>query len=122
MTRPLFAQQGGRFENRERAKLSPSRETMDRAQLRTEGVAFGRILQTGYKSVVMYNSDHPAVERAIQQAYDSLKGLLQHMPQLIFGFMNNRLLLNDFLTSEPSLRLLDTEFNRRGIAAVTFLT
>jgi hypothetical protein len=95
---------------------------MDRAQLKTEGVAFGRNLQTGYKSVVMYSVDHPAVERAIQQAYNSLNSLLQYMPQLIFGFMNGRLLLNDFLTGEPTLRMLELEFTRRGIAAVTFLT
>lgn len=95
---------------------------MDRTQLRAEGVAFGRSLQTGYKSLLMYSADHPAVERATQSAYDSLGALLQHMPQLIFGFMNGRLLLNDLLTSEPTLRLLDAEFARRGIAAVTFMT
>ena len=94
---------------------------MDRTQLKTEGVAFGRVLQAGYKSVVMYSGAHPAVERAAQQAYDTLNTMLQYMPQMIFGFMNGRLLLNDFLTSEPTLRLLDAEFNRRGIAAVTFM-
>jgi HEAT repeats len=94
---------------------------MDRTQLKTEGVAFGRVLQTGHKSVVMYSGDHPAVERAAQQAFEALNSMLQYMPQLIFGFMNGRLLLNDFLTSEPTLRLLDAEFARRGIAAVTFM-
>jgi hypothetical protein len=94
---------------------------MDRTQLKTEGVAFGRSLQTAYKSVVMYSMDHPAVERAVQQAYDILRVLLQHLPQLIFGFMNRRLLLNDFLTDEPSLRLLETELTKRCITAVTFL-
>lgn len=95
---------------------------MDRTQLRADGVAFGRSLQTGYKSMLMYSADHPAVERATQHAYDCLGGLLQYMPQLIFGFMNGRLLLNDLLTSEPTLRLLDAEFARRSIAAVTFMT
>ncbi|HTU02466.1 MAG TPA: hypothetical protein VMG58_11645, partial [Candidatus Sulfotelmatobacter sp.] len=94
---------------------------MDRAQFKADGVAFGRNFQTAYKSAVMYSIEHPAVSRAVQQAYDSLVPLLQQLPQLIFGFMNRRLLLNDFLTDEPSLRLLETELTRRGIAAVTFL-
>ncbi len=95
---------------------------MDRAQLKIDGVAFGRALQTAYKTAVMYSVEHPAVDRALQQAHESLQPLLQQMPQLIFGFMNRRLLLNDLLTDEPTLRLLDTEITRRGIAAVTFLT
>lgn len=93
---------------------------MERAQIKAHGLAFGRSVNTAFKSVVMYSVEHPAAARVVEQAYAHLAALLQTMPQFTFGFLNNRLLLHDLLTDEPSLRPMEADFTRRGIAAVTF--
>jgi hypothetical protein len=93
---------------------------MDRAQLKTLGLAFGRSIYSAFKTVVMYSVDHPASERALQQAYDTLSALLAQAPQFTFGFLNHRLILNDLLTDEPLLRPFEAELTRRGIATITF--
>jgi HEAT repeat protein len=94
---------------------------MDKAQIKTQGLAFGRSVQTAFKTVVMYSVDHPAAGKALQQAYDTLNTLLQLSPQFTFGYTDHRILLNDLLTDDPILVQLESEFTRRGIAAITFL-
>jgi len=94
---------------------------MDKAQIKTQGLAFGRSVQTAFKTVVMYSVDHPAAGKALQQAYDTLNTLLQSSPQFTFGYTDHRILLNDLLTDDPILVQLESEFTRRGIAAITFL-
>ena len=94
---------------------------MDKAQLKAQGLTFGRSVQTAFKAVVMYSVDHPAAGKAVEQAYDALRNLLQLAPQFTFGFSDHRVLLNDLLTDDPLLGQLQGEFARRGIAAVTFL-
>jgi len=54
---------------------------MDKTQIKTQGLAFGRSVQTAFKTVVMYSVDHPAAGKALQQAYDTLNTLLQLSPQ-----------------------------------------
>ena len=94
---------------------------MDKAQLKAQGLTFGRSVQTAFKAVVMYSVDHPAAGKAVEQAYDALHNLLQLAPQFTFGFSDHRVLLNDLLTDDPLLGQLQGEFARRGIAALTFL-
>jgi HEAT repeat protein len=94
---------------------------MDKSQLKTQGLAFGRSVQTAFKTVVMYSVDHPVAGKALQQAYTILNGLLQLTPQLTFGYTDRRILLNDLLTDDPIVLQLEAEFTRRGIAALTFL-
>jgi HEAT repeat protein len=104
--------------------LAPARvESMDKAQLKTQGIALGYSIQTALKMVVMYSADHPAAARALELAYDGLnKLLLAPLPQFTIGFLNHRLVLNDLSTDDSSLSGLEAEFTRRSLAAITFLS
>lgn len=94
---------------------------MDKAQLKAQGLTFGRSVQTAFKAVVMDSVDHPAAGKAVEQAYDALRNLLQLAPQFAFGFSDHRVLLNDLLTEDPLLGQQQGEFARRGFTALTFL-
>jgi hypothetical protein len=92
----------------------------DRAQLKTQGLALGRSLQMTLKTAIMYSVDHPAVERVLQEAYNSLNKLVRQTREFTLGFMNNRVLLNNFLVEDDALAQLEAEFAKRSIAGVTF--
>jgi len=95
---------------------------MDKTQLKTQGLAFGRSVQTAFKTVVMYSVDHPAGrKKRFSRPTTPLNSLLQAAPQFTFGYTEHRILLNDLLTDDPILVQLEAEFTRRGIAALTFL-
>ena len=93
---------------------------MNQQQLKTQGLAFGRSLQTGLKTVIMYSVDHPTADRAVQQAFDYLNRLVQLTQQFTFGFLNQRVLINNILTEDVALGQLELEFAKRGVAGVTF--
>lgn len=93
---------------------------IEKNQLKIQGLAFGRSLQTALKNIIMYSLEHPAAERALQQAFASLNNLVKQTQQFTFGFANHRVLLNNLLTDDSSLEHVDSEFERRDIAAVTF--
>ena len=95
---------------------------LEKAQLKSQGLAFGRSLQTTLKTVIMYTVDHPAAENALQQAFTSLNNLIKQMPQFVFGFLNQRVLLNNLLTEDVALGQLEIEFGKRGIATIAFST
>jgi HEAT repeat protein len=95
---------------------------MDKAQLKSQGLVFGRSLQTTLKTVIMYTEDHPAAEKALQQSFTSLNNLVKQMPQFTFGFLNQRVLINNILTEDVVLGQLEVEFGKRGIATITFST
>ncbi len=92
----------------------------EKAQLKSEGLAFGHSLQSTFKTVIMYSVDHPAAARAASQMYDSLTKILSKAQQFTFGFLNKRVLINELLTDDGSLAQLESEFFRRGIGAITF--
>jgi hypothetical protein len=94
--------------------------TDEKAQLKQQGLAFGRQLQTVLKSVAMYSVEHPAIERGLQQAFASLNALVKQAGQFTIGFVNHRLLVGSILTDDESLAQLEAEFTRRGIGTVTF--
>lgn len=81
---------------------------------------FARGLQMTVKTAVMFTVDHKSVERPIQQSFELLNTLLKEVGQFTFGFVDNQVMLNNLLTTDPSLRHLETEFLKRGITAVTF--
>src|SRR5207245_217342 len=56
----------------------------------------------------------------IQQSIQLLNHLLKEAGQFTFGFVDNQIMLNNLLTTDASLRHLETEFLKRGVAAVTF--
>jgi len=92
----------------------------DKAALKREGLAFATSLQSLLRTVGMYSVDHPAAERVLQQAFNQLHALLKQTREFTLGFVNQRLLLNQTLTSEGAAGPLAAEFSRRGIGAVTF--
>lgn len=92
----------------------------DRNQLKVQGLAFGRSLQMVLKTVIMYSVDHPAVEKVLQQTYAALQNLARQTQQFTFGFVNQRVLVGNILTDDSTLRQLELEFSKRGIAAVAF--
>ena len=63
---------------------------VDKNQLKTQGLAFGRNLQRAYKIVLLYSPDHAGAQDALQQAYAKLTELLKLSPQFTFGFFNQR--------------------------------
>ena len=93
---------------------------VDKNQIKTQGLVFGRNLQRAYKIVLLYTPDHAGAQDALQQAYSKLTELLKLSPQFTFGFFNQRVLLNDLLTADPALAALQADFSKRNIAAVTF--
>src|SRR5215470_15199344 len=89
-------------------------------QLKTLGLRFARALQMTVKTAVLFTVEHKSVERPIQQSFQFLNNLLKETGQFTFGFVDNQIILNNLLTTDTSLRQLETEFLKRGIAAVTF--
>jgi len=78
--------------------------------LKRQGLAFGRDLQRGFKIAQLYTPTHSAAEAPLQQIYASLDSILKQTRQFTFGFLNQRVLLNNILTLDNSLASLETEF------------
>ncbi len=68
----------------------------------------------------MFSADHPSLERPLEQSFNFLNDLLKQTGQLTIGFVDNQVLINSVLTTEPGLAQLQKEFLKRGIAAFTF--
>lgn len=93
---------------------------LDSKQIKTLGLRFARALQTTIKTVGVFTVDHKSAERPIQQSFLLLNNLLKESGQFTFGFIDNQVMLNNLLTSDTTLRHLETEFLKRGVAAITF--
>jgi hypothetical protein len=89
-------------------------------QLKALGLRFARALQMTVKTAVMFTVEHQSVQRPILQSFQFLNTLLKETGQFTFGFVDNQVMLNNLLTADSSLRQLETEFLKRGVAAVTF--
>jgi HEAT repeat protein len=92
----------------------------DNKQVKALGLRFARALQMTLKTAVMFTVEHKSVERPTQQSFLLLNNLLKESGQFTFGFIDNQVMLNNLLTTDTTLRALETEFLKRGIAAVTF--
>src|SRR5438067_2428277 len=92
----------------------------DNKQIKALGLRFARALQMTLKTAVMFTVEHKSVERPTQQSFLLLNNLLKETGQFTFGFIDNQVMLNNLLTTDTKLRSLETEFLKRGIAAVTF--
>src|SRR5579884_2836350 len=92
----------------------------DNKQIKGLGLRFARALQMTVKTAIMFTVQHKSVERPIQQSFELLNTLLKEVGQFTFGFVDNQIILNNLLTPDPSLNHLQTEFLKRGFAAVTF--
>jgi HEAT repeats len=93
---------------------------LDKKQLKTQGLRFARSLQTLVKMVNMFSVDHKSVAGMLRRTYDLLNPLVKQVRYLTLGFVEQRVLLNNILTAEDSLKPLENEFLKRGIGAVTF--
>jgi len=93
---------------------------LDTKQLKTLGIRFGRSFQMALRTSVMFSADHPSLERPLEQSFNFLNDLLKQTGQLTIGFVDNQVLINSVLTTEPGLAQLQKEFLKRGIAAFTF--
>ncbi len=93
---------------------------LDGQQLKSLGLRFARALQMTIKTAVMFTVEHKSVQRPIEQSFQFLNHLLKEAGQFTFGFIDNQVMLNNLLTTDTSLRHIETEFLKRGIAAVTF--
>src|SRR5260370_3693951 len=93
---------------------------LDGKQLKTLGLRFARALHMTIKTAVMFTVEDKSVERPIQQSFQLLNHLLKEAGQFTFGFVDNQVMLNNLLTTDTSLRHLEIEFLKRGVAAVTF--
>src|SRR5262249_13060896 len=93
---------------------------LDSKQVKALGLRFARALQTTVKTAGVFTIEHKSCERPIQQSFLLLNNMLKEVGQFTFGFVDNQVLLNNLLTSDPSLRNLETEFLKRGVAAITF--
>src|SRR5258708_8813543 len=89
-------------------------------QLKALGLRFARALEMTVKTAVMFTVEHQSVQRPVLQSFQFLNSLLKETGHFTFGFVDNQVMLNNVLTSDTTLRHLETEFLKRGIAAVTF--
>ncbi len=86
-----------------------------------DGLAFGRALQLVLKQCAIYSSSHPSIQQPLQKAYGLLCESLRGATQLTFGFAGSRVLINNLVTTDSSVRGLRQEFNQRGIAGIVLL-
>lgn len=93
---------------------------LDSKQIKVLGLRFARALQTTVKTAGVFTIEHKSCERPIQQSFLLLNNMQKEVGSFTFGFVDNQVLLNNLLTQETALRGLETEFLKRGIAAITF--
>src|SRR5919109_2757710 len=93
---------------------------VDKNKLKLEGLKYGRLLQSVYRLAAMFTVVHRAADGAVKQSYEALNLIVRTVNQFTFGFFDHRVLLNNVLTPDKTLRILENEFSKRGLAAVTF--
>ena len=93
---------------------------LERNQLKSQGIRFALSLQMLFKNATMFSADHPAASRSFHQSFDFLNVLVKETGEFTVGFVDQRVMLNNILTSERSLTHLENEFLKRGIGAITF--
>src|SRR5258708_27800482 len=92
----------------------------DKKHFKEQGIRFARSLQTLVKMVMMFSADHQSSAGMLERSYALLNPLVQQLRHLTVGFVERRILLNNILTDEDSLKPLEHEFLKRGIRAITF--
>jgi hypothetical protein len=93
---------------------------LDKKQFKVQGLRFARSLQMLVKMVNLFSADHQSASGLLRRSYDQLNPLLKQMRYFTCGFVDQRVLLNNILTVDDSLKPLENEFLKRGIGAVTF--
>ena len=93
---------------------------LDKKQLKVQGLRYARSLQVVMRTVVMLSIDHRVASGPLQVSFDSLNSLLKETGRFTLGFVENRIMLNNLLTTDAGLVQLENEFLKRGYGAVTF--
>jgi histone H3/H4 len=93
---------------------------LDSKQLKSQGLRFARSLQIAIKTAMLFTVEHKTMDGPIRQSFQFLNNMLKESGQFTFGFVDDQVMLNNLLTTDDSLRQLETEFLKRGITAVTF--
>ncbi|HYL93832.1 MAG TPA: hypothetical protein VEW69_11830, partial [Alphaproteobacteria bacterium] len=93
---------------------------VEKNQIKTLGLRFARSLQMIVKMVNMFSAEHKSASGLMQRSYDQLNSLVKQTRHITIGFVDNRVLINNILTADDSLKPLEKELLRRGIGAVTF--
>jgi len=93
---------------------------MDPKQIKVQGLRYGRSLQTLVRIVSVFSLDHPNAVGPTQQSFEMLNSLVKQTRSFTFGFVDQRVMLNNVLTDDPNLQMLENEFLKRGFGAVKF--
>lgn len=93
---------------------------LDKKQLKVQGLRYARSLQVVMRTVVMLSINHRVTAGPLQVSFDSLNNLLKETGRFTLGFVENRIMLNNLLTTDPGLVQLENDFLKRGYGAVTF--
>jgi HEAT repeat protein len=93
---------------------------LDPKHLKVQGLRYGRSLQMLVRICSVFSVDHPSAIAPAQNSFDTLNALLKQAREFSFGFVDNRVVLNNILTAEPGLHNLENEFLKRGVGAVKF--
>jgi hypothetical protein len=93
---------------------------LDKNQVKQIGLRYARSLQTLLKTAIMFSPSHTAVNAPLQLSFDQLNDIVKQLRQFTIGFVDQRVMVNNILTTEPTLKTLENEFLKRGVGAVTF--
>ena len=88
--------------------------------IKSLGLQFSRAFQIAIKTAAVFPAEHKSSERPILQSFEFLSQLTASVGQFTLGFIDSQVMLNNVLTSDPSLRPLETECTKRGVAALKF--
>lgn len=94
--------------------------SVEKSAFKALGQRYGRGLYSAIKMATLFSAQHDNSARPIQQSFDALVELLKGNSKLTFGFVDQRVLINHILTSDPTLEPLQKEFFKRGIGGLIF--
>ncbi len=92
----------------------------DANQTKAVGLKYARSLQTLLKTAIMFSPGHAAVNQPLQHSFDILNEIVKNYGQFTLGFVDQRVMINNILTTDPALKTLENEFLKRGVGAITF--
>lgn len=93
---------------------------LDRNQMKAVGIRYARSLQMLFKTATMFSASHASITAPLQHSFDLLNDIVKQTRQFTIGFVDQRVMINNILTTERSLSSLENDFLKRGIGAVTF--
>ncbi|HWZ46319.1 MAG TPA: HEAT repeat domain-containing protein [Candidatus Saccharimonadales bacterium] len=93
---------------------------MEKKQLKVQGLRFVRALQNAVRMASLYSVDHRSATLPIQTSYALLIAVVKQTSYLTVGFVEQRVIVNNILTTDTSLNRMEDEFLKRGIGAITF--